>query len=732
MRRTWIAAALCAFALGGALAAHVRLLNPSNGAGLAWTTPSHISIVIQSTGSDDVTDGSHFTALRNALDAWNHVPGSTVKLVENTSPTAEARTDWSADDIHLMIFDESDSSGYFPPGSGTVAITPVWFDSGGAITDADVLFNGSGYSFTTTAQGGHFDIEDVATHELGHFLGLDHSGWAGASMYPYVSPAVVEHRSLSRDDEHGLRNCYPAQSFATISGVVRRATDNSRVAGAHVVAVDASGRTSGGALASSQGNFTLRGLDAGTYTIYATPLDYPVNAANLSSGQTVQVDFRSTFGPTVVVANAQAASIGDLLVDSNSLLSLGRNNDRLPLRAIAGQNNAYFLRGAGLDSTCTLTSSDPNFTVVVDSWMNTMVAFEVAVPNGSANGHADLIVENGAGEIAILPSALEITPPSPTVTNLSTAIGSDAGGDALTISGTNFNAGARVVLGSHVYVDGQIGGCTVVDSQTITLTTAATSGGTYDVVVIDASGEEGRAASAFQFISIPIISTVFPHGGSALGGTVMVIDGGSFLPGLQVRIDGVVQPQVTVDSSTRLHVITEPGIVGGPYLVEVENPNNEIATSAFSYSASSDPAVLAVSPPVGKPSGGTSVTITGSNFDANSTVMFGADPATGLGGVAAASVNLVDANTLVATTPSHSAGTVAVEVVQANSGQAGVLDASFDYQSQSSSSGGGCAGSVSSGPFDPRDAAQFLAPFAFVLALFAIRALAAVRRIRAV
>jgi hypothetical protein len=224
---------------------------------------------------------------------------------------------------------------------------------------------------------------------------------------------------------------------------------------------------------------------------------------------------------------------------------------------------------------------------------------------------------------------------------------------------------------------------------------------------------------------------LFPSAGSSLGGTELVIDGASFDPGLQVRIDGVAQPQTTVESSTRLRVTTEAGVAGGPYVVEVENPDGEIATSAFSYSTSLDPAISAVAPAKGTHRGGTSVTISGSNFDASSTVVFGADPATGLGGSAAASVALVDSSTLVATTPSHAQGPVSVMVLDLASGQASVLDASFVFQGDAPSAGGGCSTRSAGDSIDPRAAASSVAPLALVLAILAARALLARRRLHA-
>src|SRR5262249_13702505 len=154
--------------------------------------------------------------------------------------------------------------------------------------------------------------------------------------------------------------------------------------------------------------------------------------------------------------------------------------------------------------------------------------------------------------------------------------------------GSGFAAGNRVVLGDVVYADGQPGGCTVVDAATIRLTTAPTPGGTYDAVVIDASGVEGRAASAFTFVGTPVISSVFPAAGSAAGGTSVVIRGTDFVPGCTVTIDGVAQSRVTVDDPTRIVLVTDPGTAGGPYTLSVIDPGGATSSASFSYAAGAD------------------------------------------------------------------------------------------------------------------------------------------------
>jgi hypothetical protein len=702
--------------LGSAALAHIRLSNPSNGAKLRWASPGSISVVISSAGSDDVPWGLHFPALRNAIEAWNGVPGATEHLVEDASPAQQARTDWASDDIHEILFDETNSSGFFPSGTGIVALTPVWFAGDGHITDADVLFNGSGFFFTTSGDPGSFDVQDVATHELGHLLGLDHSGWAGATMYPYVDPTVILHRSLSLDEERGMRDAYPASTFASITGTIRRQSDGTVVAGAHVVARDPGGRTSAGALANRSGVFRLEGLDAGSYTVYATPLDAPVSSANLGAGNTVQVDFRSTLLGTFAVAAGQSLSVGDLDVLPDAAIGLGRSSDPFPLRCIEGRTQLQQLRGSGLVAGSTLAASDPSITISGVTWLTTGVTFSVTVPGGAAPGHVDLVATDPGGNASILPAALEITPPSPRVTGVAPASGGAGGGTPVTITGSAFRAGSRAVLGENVYEDGQPGGCTVVDASTILLTTAATPGGTYDLVVIDPTGVEGRLADAFTFTSTPAISSVFPPAGSDAGGTSVVIRGTSFASDCTVSIDGVQQTQVAFDDPTRITLVTNPGTAGGPYTLSVQNPGGGTSSASFSYVAGPDPELLSVAPARGTTAGGDSIVLQGVSLPSNAEVVFGADPDTGLGGATAARLDFVDASTLDAVTPIHGAGAVSVMVRDPSTGQASVLPSGFTFVSHGGG-GGGCSVAPMEGPRSPLEP---LAGGAWLLVLFAI------------
>lgn len=78
--------------------------------------------------------------------------------------------------------------------------------------------------------------------------------------------------------------------------------------------------------------------------------------------------------------------------------------------------------------------------------------------------------------------------------SITPAAGTIAGGDAVTILGTDFLAGASVTIGGVACTQ-----AVVVDAHTITAVTPAHAAGAVDVVVTNLSGETGTLAAAFTF-----------------------------------------------------------------------------------------------------------------------------------------------------------------------------------------------------------------------------------------
>ncbi|AYV46331.1 hypothetical protein CFHF_15635 [Caulobacter flavus] len=279
-------------------------------------------------------------------------------------------------------------------------------------------------------------------------------------------------------------------------------------------------------------------------------------------------------------------------------------------------------------------------------------ATQITATAPAGSGTVDVRVTTVGGTSATSAADQFTYVPAPTVTSISPTAGPTGGGTTVTITGTNLSGATAVTFGGTAAT-----GFTVVNGTTISATAPAGAVGTVDVRVTAIGGTSATsAADQFTYVAAPTVTSISPTAGPTGGGTTVIITGTGFSaasPTGAVKF-GATNATYTINSNTQI-TATSPANAAGTYDVTVTTVGGTSATSAadqFTYVAA--PTVTSISPTAGPTTGGTTVTITGTNLSGATAVTFGATAATGF--------TVDSATQITATAPANSAGTYDIRV----------------------------------------------------------------------
>ena len=206
-------------------------------------------------------------------------------------------------------------------------------------------------------------------------------------------------------------------------------------------------------------------------------------------------------------------------------------------------------------------------------------------PAGTA-GARSVQVTNPDGQAATLAGAFTYTTstPTPTLTAVSPASGPTTGGTAVTLTGTNFAAGATVTVGGAAATS-----VVVASATSITAVTPAGAAGARDVRVTLSGGQAATRTGGFTYTA-PTgrrrCRRVSPVSGPAAGGTAVTLTGTNFAAGATVTVGGAAATSVVVVSSTRITAVTPAGTAGARDVrVTLSGGQAATLTGGFTYTA---------------------------------------------------------------------------------------------------------------------------------------------------
>jgi len=363
-------------------------------------------------------DSDVFGAIRRSVDAWQAAADIQIEI-ERSDKQSLSPSGISGDGVSLITIAQSVENVllFSKEPMAESAKTRVFYKNS-QITEADIVLNPF-QQFSTDGTFGTFDLESTLTHEIGHLLGLRHSGVLGASMSSSLARngtfglADVTGRKLAESDIAAIRDLYGTRESAeaccgAIAGKLTTASAKP-ARGVRVWAEESStGRVAAQTDTAPDGSFKLGGLSEGTYGVFWQREGDAVPSSVGGLG-------------TIKIEKGETRTLNEKvsLTRANVTLSYVGVNNQLTDSAVtlaSDREHSIFLGGKNLDrKKVTVEFNSPYITVMPNSMADqdfgdgvSVISFNVAVHVDTPPGVYSIFATAADGSMTSLIGALKV------------------------------------------------------------------------------------------------------------------------------------------------------------------------------------------------------------------------------------------------------------------------------------------------------------------------------------